>query len=104
MTLNERIEANADLTLWCVHVLGPDDVYAAPSHDAAVVHARWLNQAVHGRNSTPRDILAFAYAAPWPHSKESHADDVKGWDTKVHVTRDGKPGPSYRGPKVNADE
>lgn len=32
MTTGERIEANANLTLWCVHVLGPDDVLAAPSH------------------------------------------------------------------------
>jgi hypothetical protein len=39
MTTSERIEANANLTLWCVHVLGPDDVLAAPSHEAAAVHA-----------------------------------------------------------------
>jgi len=77
MTLNERIEANADLTLWCVHILGPDDVLAAPSHEAAVVHARTINQALH-RKSVP-DILCFAYAAPWPHSKESHAEDLKNW-------------------------
>lgn len=79
MTLAEKIEANANLTLWCVHILGPDDVIAAPSHEAAAVHARELNKAVHGRRSSPDDILCFAYAAPWPYSREDHAEAVKNW-------------------------
>lgn len=79
MTVKDKIEANADLTLWCVHILGPDDVLAAPCHDAAVVHARELNKALHGRPSTPNDVLCFAYAAPWPYSAESHASNVKNW-------------------------
>lgn len=78
-TTGERIEQNADLIKWCVHILGPDDVLAAPSHDAAVVHAHELNKALHGRIGTPNDILCFAYAAPWPHSSESHAEAVKNW-------------------------
>ena len=80
MTLNEKIEENADLTLWCVHVLGPDDIYAAPCHGAAVVHARELNKAVIGRvKDRENDVLCFSYAAPWPHSKEGHAEDLKKW-------------------------
>ena len=79
MTIGERIEANANLTLWCVHVLGPDDVLAAPSHEAAAVHAHGINKAVFGRIGTPDDVLCFAYAAPWPHSRESHAESVKNW-------------------------
>ena len=79
MTLREKIEANANLMLWCTHVLGADDVYAAPSHEAAAVHAREMNKAIHGRVSAPDDVLCFAYAAPWPHSKESHAEDLKNW-------------------------
>ena len=82
MTTGEKIEANANLTLWCVHVLGSDDVMAAPSHDAAVVHAHELNKAVHGRASSPDDVLCFAYAAPWPHSASDHADDMKKWLTE----------------------
>ncbi|KGM50681.1 hypothetical protein [Pseudooceanicola atlanticus] len=77
MTTNEKIEANANLTLWCVHVLGPDDVHAVPSHDAAVIGARELNKAIHGKAEAPEDILCFAYAAPWPHSAEAHAEDLK---------------------------
>lgn len=79
MTTNEKIEANANLTLWCVHILGPDDLMAAPSHDAAVVHARELNKALHGKPNAPDDILCFAYAAPWPHSKESHGASLVNW-------------------------
>lgn len=79
MTLAEKIEANANLMLWCVHILGPDDVLAAPSHDAAMVHARELNKALHGKASAPADILCFAYAAPWPHSRDDHAEAVKNW-------------------------
>jgi len=78
MTTAERIEANANMVLWCVHVLGPDDVIAAPSHDAAATHAHELNKALFSRRG-PDDVLCFAYAAPWPHSKDAHAEDVKGW-------------------------
>lgn len=78
MTTNEKIEANADMVLWCVHVLGPDDVLAAPCHEAAVIQAREYNKAIH-RNTTKQDVLCFAYAAPWPYSKEQHAEAVKDW-------------------------
>lgn len=83
MTTAERIEANANLVLWCVHVLGSDDVMAAPSHLAAHTHAHELNKAMHSRPSTPADVLCFAYAAPWPHSAEDHAADVAEWNTRV---------------------
>lgn len=79
MTAWERMEANADLIRWCVHILGMDDVRASPSHDAAVVAAREFNRAVWSRASSPVDVLCFAYAAPWPHSDQSHADDLKKW-------------------------
>jgi hypothetical protein len=77
MTTGEKIEANANLVRWCVHILGPDDVIAAPSHDAAVTRAHEQNKALHGRVSVTDDVLCFAYAAPWPHSAESHAYDLK---------------------------
>ena len=83
MTLSEKIEANADLLLWCVHILGPDDVLAAPSHDAAATHAHELNKHLHARVSTPNDVLCCAYAAPWPYSESSHAESVKKWVANV---------------------
>lgn len=79
MTLSEKIEENANLIKWCVHILGPDDVWAAPSHEAAAIRAREVNKTFHGRSTSPNDILCFAYAAPWPHSAEDHAAAVKNW-------------------------
>jgi len=76
-TLKERIEANADLVLWCVHVLGPNDVHATPNHEAAVVQARELNKALFRKASPAHDVPCFAYAAPWPHSKEAHEDAIR---------------------------
>lgn len=79
MTTSERIETNADLLLWCVHILGPDDVYAAPCHSAAVIHARELNKTIHRKSRDLETILCFAYAAPWSYSKDAHAEEVKKW-------------------------
>ena len=74
MTLEEKIEGNANLTLWGVSVLGPDDLYAEPSHAAAVAAADKLNRDTHTLLADkPNDILLFAYAAPWPYSREDHA-------------------------------
>lgn len=80
--LRKVIEENANLVKWCVHVIGPDDVLAAPSHDAAATHAHELNKAVFGFLRVPNDILCFAYAAPWPHGEADHAEAVKKWPVK----------------------
>lgn len=77
MTLEERMEANANLTLWCVHVTGADDLYAEPSHAAAVSKADELNRAVWSRPSAPDDVMCFAYADVWPWSDEQHAEAMK---------------------------
>ena len=87
MSTGDKIEANANLTLWCVHILGSDDIIAAPSHGAAETHAHELNKAVFGRIGNTEDILCFAYAAPWPHDKLSHANNVQNWLEKEHAAR-----------------
>ncbi|MDO5621825.1 MAG: hypothetical protein Q4G24_10180 [Paracoccus sp. (in: a-proteobacteria)] len=69
--------ANANLTLWCVHVLGEDGVYATTSYEAAVDQAAKANAILFNHIRRKTDVLCFAYAAPWPHSKESHAQDLK---------------------------
>lgn len=77
-TIEERIEANANLILWCVHLLGADDLYAEPSHAAAVAAADKLNQHIGASLANKaHDLLSFAYAAPWPYSAERHAEDIK---------------------------
>jgi hypothetical protein len=73
MTTDERIETNANKLLWCVHVAGPDDVYAEPTHAAAVASAAKLNKAIWSRPSVPEDVLCFAYADIWPWTSEQHA-------------------------------
>lgn len=62
-------------TLWCLHVLGMDDVYPAPSKEhadkaAAEHNARFKEQAAR------IGITVEAVVAPWPHSAESHAASV----------------------------
>lgn len=77
MSIVERMEANADRVLWCVHVLGPDDLYAESSHAAAVVHANKLNRSIWSQEKSPDDVLCFAYADMWPWSDEAHALAMK---------------------------
>jgi hypothetical protein len=76
--LEKRIHANANLMLWCVHVLGPDDVHAAPSYEEADARAREFNMLAHV-GGTSEHILCFAYAAPWPHGADGHAEGLKNW-------------------------
>ena len=88
MTTSERIEANANLTLWCVCVAGPDDIYAAPSHLAAKTQAHEMNKLMHSKNGGAfDDVLLFAYAAPWPHTKETHEKSVKNWEILINKWR-----------------
>ncbi len=82
-TVEERMEANANLILWCIHVLGPDDVIAAPSHAAAVEGAEKLNKALWSRENSPDDILCFSFADVWPWSDEQHSEDVKNYVARI---------------------
>lgn len=62
--------------LWCVHVEGPDDVYAAASREAARKHADTLNKAIDRMPHHPDDPICRAVVAVWPHSPESHAESL----------------------------
>lgn len=77
MTVEERMEANANRVLWCVHVIGPDDLYAEPSHASAVANAEKLNRSVWARDDAPADVTCFAYADTWPWGSDAHADAMK---------------------------
>lgn len=67
--------------LWCCHVRGPDDLYAAESYEAALKHADDLNDALKkhnaGREPHPYDPIISAVPAPWPWGAESHAEDLR---------------------------
>lgn len=57
--------------LWCVHVLGPDDMHPAPSKEEA-------ERAVAALSEYRRDDPHISFEAiPWPYSETSHVADVK---------------------------
>lgn len=66
--------------LWAIHIIGPDDIAAAPSFAEATAAAERFNRRVAALDSNG-DVLAgatvYAEADPWPHGVESHAHSVK---------------------------
>lgn len=64
--------------LWCCHVRGPDDIYAAPDYETALKWADATN-ALNWRGHTPADYsdcLIKAVPAPYPGSAEEHASQL----------------------------
>jgi hypothetical protein len=70
--------APQDDTLWCVNVLGPDDVHACRDRAEAFRFALWLNLSYLRLYEDPHPLapVVQAIVAPWPHSPESHAKDL----------------------------
>lgn len=54
--------------LWCVNIIGPDDVIAAPNFKVANLWAWRFNE------REKEDPAVYAALAIWPHSPESHAE------------------------------
>jgi hypothetical protein len=70
--------------LWCCHVRGPDDVYAAPDYVTALAWSDALNE-INWRGASSlkienpksfEDCLIKAVPAPWPYSPELHAENL----------------------------
>lgn len=61
--------------LWCLHVLGMDDVHPAPTKAHAEKAAAWHNEQFK-EQAARIGITVEAVVAPWPHSAESHAAGV----------------------------
>ncbi|HGM7097165.1 hypothetical protein JY407_05125 [Stenotrophomonas maltophilia] len=61
--------------LWCLHVLGMDDVHPAPSKAHAEKAAAWHNEQFKDQ-AARLGISIEAKVVPWPHSAESHAAGV----------------------------
>lgn len=60
--------------LWCVRILEPDDVHAAPSREQAEQTAAAWNTIYQS------DGLSLTLAAElWPWSPESHAESLVDW-------------------------
>ena len=62
--------------LWCVHVIGPDDLHAHPTFEAAEAHASALNVAIRAQEEKSpalKEITCRAVVAIWPWSQQAHS-------------------------------
>ena len=73
----EMLAAQRAKVLWCVHVLGPDDLLAMPSYDAAERHAAELIAALYTERTAKLDVLCLPIVATWPGSAETHRMALK---------------------------
>lgn len=74
--------------LWCIHIPGPDEVYAAPSKEAAEHMAAkhnaamamyYASGALNLEHSPPLESVR-AVVIKWPHDQQSHADELREFD------------------------
>jgi len=75
--------------LWCIHVLGQDDLHAAPSKEVAeqmaFKHNEEMNQyldanpGLRERWGMPQGTI-FAQVCEWEHGAEEHAEDLLDFD------------------------
>ncbi len=75
MTQSKAIVKQEDNLLWCLHVLGPDDVHPAPDRATAQLWAaQWT---VWNQRQRPEphlfDPVMSWIVAEWPHDAASHA-------------------------------
>jgi len=76
-----------DDKLWCVHILGPDDLYAAPSKaeaERAVGHMKSFWEKRHA-DEAALGMVRFE-VAPWPYSPESHAKGVSTFYNEIGMS------------------
>lgn len=66
----ERLEADDVGLLWAMHIIGPDEIWAAPDHATAVKWCAYVNDEL-----APRDKSVLTVAVPvlWHHDRLSHA-------------------------------
>lgn len=71
------LDAARSQVLWCMHVLGIDEVHAAASYDDAQRMVDDMTAALADRGLLGGDVMLLPIVAPWPHSAESHASAVQ---------------------------
>ena len=73
--------------LWCIHMIGMDDVIAQDSLASARRYAHTINASMLDREAVkplhPFDPNVWATPALWPHDAASHADDLKRQATEL---------------------
>jgi len=68
--------------LWCVHAIGPDDLYAAPNKAVAQEAVEHLTKYFSQFNHPLDPKVSFA-VEPWPYSPESHTKHGKRFYEEV---------------------
>ena len=90
------VPAPAD-SLWCVHIIGPDDVYAAPNEAEAKRAAAWMTKFWAELNPEDAALRVVGFEAiPWPHSPESHAESVGDFYIEIGISPPESPQPDPR--------
>jgi hypothetical protein len=85
----DMLAAQRAKILWCVHVLGPDDMHAMPSYDVAAKNVNELITALFTERTATLDVLCLPVVAVWPYSSEAHREDLKrrAWAPAAPVSR-----------------
>jgi hypothetical protein len=73
----EMLAAQRAKILWCVHVLGPDEVHAMPDYETAAKNAEDLIACLFTEHTAKLDVLCLPIVTMWPHSAKAHAEDLK---------------------------
>lgn len=71
-TKEERLMKERAKLRWCVHILGPDELVAKESYEAAEKHASELTDFLF--SSDKPDVLCLPIVAMWPWSDAAHQD------------------------------
>lgn len=70
----ERLAQHRAKIRWCVHILGPDELVAKESYEAAEKHATELRDFMYGPSLPDLDVMCLPIVAVWPHDAESHIE------------------------------
>lgn len=73
----ERLAQHRARLLWCVHILGPDELVAKESYEAAEKDATELREFMYGPDLPDLDVMCLPIVAVWPGSAEEHAVALK---------------------------
>lgn len=83
MTKEERLTRQRAKILWCVHILGPDELIAKESYEAAEKHATELSDYLHG-TMPDHDVLCLPIVAMWPHGEDAHRAELAATRTSTN--------------------
>lgn len=75
-TIQKRVEAHANELLWAADIIGPDKIWAIPSHAEAVSWSDSLNAHTNAKECKKFNPLCFAYPIPWDRSADKHVTDM----------------------------